>query len=178
MRVLLYGGPCRCLLTPLPCISSPACSVASLYTAKQLPQVVHIPPPLCGLPSVAKKLQCMCFACSEGGKAGLGDSLGAFCRWFIVDDVDMLEEDLQLLKSLFDAEGEGLSRQQIEELCAPLGRPPGRHAAGQRDPHGQLQAGACCRCTLHALPEQEESQQGPLCCHAASQRLLVLRPQV
>ncbi len=120
MRVLLYGGPCRCLLTPLPCISSPACSVASLYTAKQLPQVVHIPPPLCGLPSVAKKLQCMCFACSEGGKAGLGDSLGAFCRWFIVDDVDMLEEDLQLLKSLFDAEGEGLSRQQIEELCAPL----------------------------------------------------------
>ena len=32
----------------------------------------------------------------------------------------MLEEDLQLLKSLFDAEGEGLSRQQIEELCAPL----------------------------------------------------------
>ena len=37
-----------------------------------------------------------------------------------MDDVDMLEEDLQLLKSLFDAEGEGLSRQQIEELCAPL----------------------------------------------------------
>ena len=34
----------------------------------------------------------------------------------------MLEEDLQLLKSLFDAEGEGLSRQQIEELCAPLAR--------------------------------------------------------
>jgi hypothetical protein len=32
----------------------------------------------------------------------------------------MLEDDLQLLKSLFEAEGEGLNRQQIEELCAPL----------------------------------------------------------
>ena len=42
------------------------------------------------------------------------------CRWFIVDDVDMLEDDLQLLKSLFEAEGEGLSKPQIEELCAPL----------------------------------------------------------
>ena len=37
-----------------------------------------------------------------------------------MDDVDMLEDDLQLLKSLFEAEGEGLNRQQIEELCAPL----------------------------------------------------------
>ena len=57
MRVLLYGGPCRCLVNPLPCISSPACSVASLYTAKQLPQVVNIPPPLYGLLSVARKLR-------------------------------------------------------------------------------------------------------------------------
>lgn len=32
----------------------------------------------------------------------------------------MLEDDLQLLKSLFEAEGEGLSKAQIEELCAPL----------------------------------------------------------
>ena len=37
-----------------------------------------------------------------------------------MDDVDMLEDDLQLLKSLFEAEGEGLSKPQIEELCAPL----------------------------------------------------------
>jgi len=37
-----------------------------------------------------------------------------------VDDVDMLEDDLQLLKSLFNAEGEGLSKEQIEELCSPL----------------------------------------------------------
>ena len=41
-------------------------------------------------------------------------------RWFIVDDVDMLEDDVQLLKGLFDADGEGLSRQRIDELCAPL----------------------------------------------------------
>lgn len=41
-------------------------------------------------------------------------------RWFIVDDVDMLEDDMQLLKGLFDADGEGLSRQRIDELCAPL----------------------------------------------------------
>ncbi|CAK0780416.1 hypothetical protein CVIRNUC_005046 [Coccomyxa viridis] len=45
---------------------------------------------------------------------------GGPCRWFIVDDMDMLEDDLQLLKSLFEAEGEGLSKPQIEELCAPL----------------------------------------------------------
>ena len=32
----------------------------------------------------------------------------------------MLEDDLQLLKSLFNAEGEGLSKEQIEELCSPL----------------------------------------------------------
>jgi hypothetical protein len=37
-----------------------------------------------------------------------------------VDDVDMLEDDLQLLKGLFYADGEGLSRQQVDELCAPL----------------------------------------------------------
>ena len=37
-----------------------------------------------------------------------------------MDDVDMLEDDLQLLKSLFNAEGEGLSKEQIEELCSPL----------------------------------------------------------
>ena len=49
-----------------------------------------------------------------------GCSHGCACRWFIVDDVDMLEDDLQLLKSLFEAEGEGLSKPQIEELCAPL----------------------------------------------------------
>ncbi|EIE26922.1 DUF810-domain-containing protein [Coccomyxa subellipsoidea C-169] len=45
---------------------------------------------------------------------------GGPCRWFIIDDVDMLEDDLQLLKGLFDADGEGLSRQRIDELCAPL----------------------------------------------------------
>ena len=49
-----------------------------------------------------------------------GVAMGCACRWFIVDDVDMLEDDLQLLKSLFEAEGEGLSKPQIEELCAPL----------------------------------------------------------
>lgn len=41
-------------------------------------------------------------------------------RWFIVDDVDMLEDDLQLLKGLFYADGEGLPRLRIDELCWPL----------------------------------------------------------
>jgi hypothetical protein len=37
-----------------------------------------------------------------------------------VDDVDMLEDDLQLLKGLFFADGEGLPRLHIDELCGPL----------------------------------------------------------
>ncbi len=41
-------------------------------------------------------------------------------RWFIVDDVDMLEDDVQLLKRLFYADGEGLPSQRIIDLCAPL----------------------------------------------------------
>lgn len=37
-----------------------------------------------------------------------------------MDDVDMLEDDVQLLKALFHAEGEGLPRDRIDDLCAPL----------------------------------------------------------
>ena len=35
-------------------------------------------------------------------------------RWFIVDDVDMLEDDLSQLQALFEADGEGLQRGDIQ----------------------------------------------------------------
>ena len=38
-------------------------------------------------------------------------------RWFITDDVDMLEDDLAQLQALFEAEGDGLSRGDIQ-VCS------------------------------------------------------------
>ena len=34
MRVLLYGGPCRCLVILLPCMFPPAMSLSSLCNAE------------------------------------------------------------------------------------------------------------------------------------------------
>ncbi|CAL8468909.1 g8450 [Coccomyxa elongata] len=76
----------------------------------------------------------LCEATPKELHAGLGAALlgatvealmrvllhGGPCRWFIVDDVDMLEDDVQLLKRLFYADGEGLPSQRIIDLCAPL----------------------------------------------------------
>ena len=45
--------------------------------------------------------------CSERGGLRL-------VRWFIPDDVDMLEEDLSQLQALFEADGEGLPRGDIQ----------------------------------------------------------------
>lgn len=35
------------------------------------------------------------------------------CRWFVVDDVPMLEEDLQQLRAFFEAGGDGLPSDEI-----------------------------------------------------------------
>lgn len=41
-------------------------------------------------------------------------------RWFIVQDVELIEEDLEQLRLLFLAEGDGLPLDQVTEACAPL----------------------------------------------------------
>jgi DNA-binding transcriptional MerR regulator len=41
-------------------------------------------------------------------------------RLFIEDDTDYIEQDIEQLKVLFFAEGEGLPIQDINTLCAPL----------------------------------------------------------
>lgn len=95
----------------------------SLTTVQQAisPCVVSVMHSLCGLlPSIRRSAVHMLHVHCPGVLQVVTSLCACYYRWFIVDDVDMLEEDLQLLKSLFDAEGEGLSRQQIEELCAPL----------------------------------------------------------
>ena len=42
------------------------------------------------------------------------------CRLYIPDDVDYIEQDLEQLKVMFLADGQGLPPQEIEDLCKPV----------------------------------------------------------
>lgn len=41
-------------------------------------------------------------------------------RWFIVQDVELIEEDVEQLRLLFLAEGDGLPSDQVTQACGPL----------------------------------------------------------
>ena len=42
------------------------------------------------------------------------------CRLYIADDVEYVEQDLEQLRVLFLADGQGLPAQDIEDLCTPV----------------------------------------------------------
>lgn len=42
------------------------------------------------------------------------------CRLYIPDDVDYIEQDLEQLKVMFLADGQGLPPQEIDDLCQPI----------------------------------------------------------
>ena len=42
------------------------------------------------------------------------------CRLYIPDDTEYIEQDLEQLKVLFEADGQGLPAKDIDELCAPV----------------------------------------------------------
>ena len=44
----------------------------------------------------------------------------AGCRLYIPDDTEYIEQDLEQLKVLFEADGQGLPAKDIDELCAPV----------------------------------------------------------
>lgn len=42
------------------------------------------------------------------------------CRLYIPDDIDYIEQDLEQLKGLFLADGQGLPAEDVDSLCAPV----------------------------------------------------------
>lgn len=42
------------------------------------------------------------------------------CRLYIPDDIDYVEQDLEQLKGLFLADGQGLPAEDVDNLCAPV----------------------------------------------------------
>ena len=42
------------------------------------------------------------------------------CRLYIPDDIDYIEQDLEQLKVLFLADGQGLPADDVANLCAPV----------------------------------------------------------
>ena len=42
------------------------------------------------------------------------------CRLYIPDDMDYIEQDLEQLKVLFLADGQGLPADDVDNLCAPV----------------------------------------------------------
>lgn len=42
------------------------------------------------------------------------------CRLYIPDDIDYIEQDLEQLKGLFLADGQGLPADDVNSLCAPV----------------------------------------------------------
>ena len=42
------------------------------------------------------------------------------CRLYISDDVEYIEQDLEQLRVLFLADGQGLPAQDIDDLCTPV----------------------------------------------------------
>lgn len=43
-----------------------------------------------------------------------------WCRLYIPDDMDYIEQDLEQLKALFLADGQGLPADDVDSLCAPV----------------------------------------------------------
>lgn len=42
------------------------------------------------------------------------------CRLYIPDDIEYIEQDLEQLKGLFLADGQGLPAEDVDSLCAPV----------------------------------------------------------
>ena len=42
------------------------------------------------------------------------------CRWFTLQDVELLEDDVDAMRILFHAEGEGVPREAVQMTTAPL----------------------------------------------------------
>lgn len=47
-------------------------------------------------------------------------TLPCTCRLYIPDDVEYVEQDLEQLRVLFLADGQGLPAQDIDDLCTPV----------------------------------------------------------
>lgn len=109
-RVLLHGGSCRCPGTSKS--GCHACSVWGLTCLLQQRSALLLQGRILRVEARVSKFWL-------ARATGLIRQTRRCPRWFILDDVDMLEDDLSQLQALFEADGEGLSRGDIQVAHTP-----------------------------------------------------------